>query len=289
MIMRRWQQIAGPKTILSVAIHQNGYLLATNEGLWRWDGGEHTAKIVTESLRAAMVSAAASGGQRMFVGAADGIAYSDDDGATWKAAILPGKLQVSQIVLSPDYARDGIIFAATLQAGVLSSLDGGSSWGFSNLGLSDAEAVALALSPDFNVDLTVVVAVNTGAFISSNLGRTWRLLPIEAAAMPAAGFAFAQGALLVGSEGKGVYHSIDRGRSFTKRTAFSSGAISTLSTSPNGRRIALATPQVVAVSEDFGATWQRSEGRPPRGVLSLAVRDDGCLVAGTQADGLWTY
>jgi photosystem II stability/assembly factor-like uncharacterized protein len=287
--MRRWQQIAGPKTILSVAAHQGGYLLGTNEGLWHWDGASNAAKIVTESLRSAMVSAIASGGQRMFVGASDGIAFSDDNGESWNAAILPGKLQVSQIVTSPAYSEDGIIFAATLQAGVLSSLDGGKSWSFSNLGLSDAEAVALALSPDFNVDLTMVVAVNTGAFVSANLGRTWRLLPIEAVAMPAAGFAFSRGALLVGSEGKGVYHSIDRGKTFTKRSAFSSGAISTLGVSPDGRRIVLATPQVVAVSDDYGASWVRSEGRTPRGVLSIAVDNDGCIVAGTQADGVWTY
>lgn len=289
MIMRRWQQIAGPKTILSVAAHQDGYLLGTNEGLWRWDGASGAARIVAESLRGALVSATASGGQRMFVGASDGIAYSDDGGDTWNASILPGKLQVSQIVTSPAYDKDGIVFAATLQAGVLSSLDGGQNWSFSNLGLSDAEAVALALSPDFNVDLTMVVAVNTGAFISGNLGRTWRLLPIEAVAMPAAGFAFSHGALLVGSEGKGIYHSIDRGKTFTKRAAFSSGAISTLGVSPDGRRIALATPQVVAVSDDFGASWVRSEGRTPRGVLSLSVNNDGCIVVGTQADGLWLY
>jgi ligand-binding sensor domain-containing protein len=287
--MRRWQQITGPKTILSIAKHGDCYLLGTNEGLWLWYATKTSCEIVAESLRSAMVSAVASGGQRIFVGASDGIAYSDDFGKVWQAALLPGKLQVSQIAVSPLFERDGMIFAATLQAGVLSSLDSGHNWSFTNLGLSDAEAVALALSPDFGVDLTMVVAVNTGAFMSSNLGRTWRLLPVEAVAMPAAGFAFAREALLVGSEGKGLYYSTDRGKAFAKRTTFSSGAINTLAVSPNSKLIGLATPQVVAVSSDFGATWDRTEGRLPRNVMSLAVLDNGTVMAGTQADGLWVY
>ncbi len=287
--MRRWQQISGPKTVLSIAPHGDGYLLGTNEGVWTHELSRPSSEIVAESLRPAVVSAVASGGQRIFVGASDGIAYSDDAGATWTAALLPGKLQVSQIVSSPAHARDSMIFAATLQAGVLGSLDGGQNWGFSNLGLSDAEAVALALSPNFSVDLTMVVAVNTGAFISHNLGRTWRLLPIEAVAMPVAGFAFSREAILVGSESKGVYHSIDRGRTFSKRSTFTSGAISALATSPDGAQIVIATPQVVATSQDFGATWTRTEGRAPRGVLTLAIANDGRVLCGTQSDGLWVY
>lgn len=231
----------------------------------------------------------ASGGQRLFVGASDGIAFSDDEGRSWQAALLPGKLHVSQIVPSPRYEQDGIIFAATLQAGVLSSLDSGHNWSFSNLGLSDPEAVSLALSPEFSADMTVVVAVNNGAFISNNLGRTWRVLPIEAAAMPAVGFAFSRQTLLVGSETKGVYHSDDRGKSFVKRAAFSSGVINAMAVSPDGTKIAMATPQVVVSSTDYGATWQRTDGRSPRGVLAIAVTDEGVVLCGTQNDGLWVY
>jgi photosystem II stability/assembly factor-like uncharacterized protein len=285
--MRRWQQISSPATVLAIAPAADGYLLGTNEGVWHLAAGDRSCKIVSESLRQAVVSAVAAGGRRIFVGAADGMAYSDDAGETWTAAALPGKLQVSQIVTSPIYDRDGIVFAATLQGGVLGSLDGGAAWSFANLGLSDAEAVSLALSPNFALDLSMVVSVGTGAFFSQNLGRTWRLLPIEAAAMPAAGFAFASEVLLVGSETKGLYHSIDRGKSFTKRSAFSSGEINALAVSPDGARIALATPQLVVYSTDFGATWQKTEGRTPRGVLALLIGNDGCILAGTQTDGLW--
>jgi photosystem II stability/assembly factor-like uncharacterized protein len=287
--MGRWQQLSGPKTILSISAANDGWLLGTDEGAWMFDPADPSCKIVAESLRPAMVSAVALAGHRLFVGAADGMAFSDDNGATWQQAALPGKLQVSQIVASPNVASDGVLFAATLQGGVLCTRNGGDSWGFANLGLSDAEAVALALSPEFPSDQTAVVAVGTGAFISQNLGRTWRVLGVEAAAAPVSGFAFSRQALLVGSESKGLYHSIDGGKSFSKREAFSSGPVNSMAVSPDGTLIALATPSVVALSRDYGATWQRTEGRTPRSAMSLAIDNDGRIVCGTQRDQLWYY
>lgn len=304
MIMRRWQQIPGPKTVLSIAVRsaaeenqQDGFLIGTNEGIWavsvslnlEADTVSATSEIVSEGLRPATVSATAAAGRRIFVGASDGIAFTDDEGASWTAALLPGSLHVSQIVPSPAYASDRLVFAATMQGGVLRSADGGVTWGFSNLGLSDPEAGVLALSPRFPFDHMLVAAVNTGAFISRNLGRTWSPLPIEAVAMPVSGFAWSRDALLVGSETRGVYHSADFGHTFAKRATFRSGAVSAMAASPDGGRVLLVTPQVVAWSEDHGATWQRAEGRGPRGVLCAAVGNDGRLWCGTQSDGLWAY
>lgn len=300
--MRRWQQIPGPKTVLSIAPRSaaeetasHGFLIGTNEGIWTVSlsqDAENTSvstEIVAEGLRPAMVSAVASAGRRMFVGASDGIAFTDDDGASWTASLLPGKLQVSHLIPSPSYASDRLMFAATLQGGVLRSIDGGATWGFSNLGLSDPEAVALALSPRFAFDHSLVVAVNSGAFVSNNLGRTWSPLPIEAVAMPVAGFAWSNTALLAGSESRGIYHSTDGGRSFSKRATFRSGAVSAMAVSRDGSRVAAATPQVLAWSDDGGVMWRRPEGRGPRGVLCVAVSDDGRMLCGTQSDGLWVY
>jgi len=305
--MRRWQQVPGPQTVLSIAprsateeTQAPGFLIGTNEGVWTVslsngadsndaEKNSASAAIVTEGLRPAMVSAVASAGRRMFIGASDGIAFTDDDGASWTASLLPGKLQVSHLIPSPGFASDRMMFAATLQGGVLRSTDGGALWGFSNLGLSDPEAVALALSPRFVFDHSLVVAVNTGAFVSRNLGRTWSPLPIEAVAMPVSGFAWSQTALLAGSETRGIYHSTDDGRSFVKRATFRSGAVSAMAVSPDGRRVVAATPQVLAWSDDGGVMWRRPEGRGPRGVLCVAVSDDGRLLVGTQSTGLWVY
>ena len=300
--MRRWHQVPSPKTVLSIAprsaseeTQAPGFLIGTNEGVWTVSLSSDTestsvnTSIVTEGLRPAMVSAVASAGRRILIGASDGIAFTDDDGASWTASLLPGKLQVSHLIPSPGYESDRMIFAATLQGGVLRSTDGGAVWGFANLGLSDPEAVALSLSPRFVFDHSLVVAVNTGAFVSRNLGRTWSPLPIEAVAMPVFGLAWSQAALLAGSETRGIYHSTDGGRSFVKRATFRSGAVSAMAVSPDGSRVAAATPQVLAWSDDGGVMWRRPEGRGPRGVLCVAISDDGRLLCGTQSDGLWVY
>ena len=66
-------------------------------------------------------------------------------------------------------------------------------------------------------------------------------------------------------------------------------AISALAVSPDATKIAVATPMVVAVSSDFGETWERTEGRMPRDPMAIWVGDDGMVLCGTQQDGLWVY
>ncbi len=53
--------------------------------------------------------------------------------------------------------------------------------------------------------------------------------------------------------------------------------------------MAVATPQVVATTADLGETWVRTEGKTPKGIIAVAVADDGTVLCGTQQDGLWMY
>ncbi len=286
--MRRWQQITSPKTIFSMQqIGPEAWLLGTNEGLWRYGEGE--CMQVAPPLKNTALSAVAASQGIVFVGAADGIAYSRDGGESWTAGAIQGTVQISQIVLSPGFARDGLGFAATTGHGVLRTTDGGASWLFRNVGLSNREVTALALSPAFNMDLTLMAGVVDGLFKSESVGERWKLCPIEKEALPLSGIAFARNAVVAGSESKGLYHSSTRGETWAKRSAFSSGPINMLATSPNATRIAMATPMVVATSSDFGENWLRTEGKTPRDIIALSVTDEGGIVCGTQSDGLWVY
>jgi photosystem II stability/assembly factor-like uncharacterized protein len=286
--MRRWQQITSPKTIFSLQeVGPNVWLLGTNEGLWRYSAGECIQ--VAPPLKNTALSAVAASQGIVFVGAADGIAYSSDGGVTWTAGAINGTVQISQIVLSPGFAHDGVGFAATTGHGVLRTTDGGASWVFKNIGLSNREVTALALSPAFNMDITLFAGVVDGLFKSETLGERWKLSPMEKDAMPLSGIAFARNAVIAGSETKGLYHSGNRGENWTKRNAFSSGPINMMATSHSATLVALATPMVVATSSDFGENWLRAEGKTPRDIIALSVTDDGSVVCGTQADGLWIY
>jgi photosystem II stability/assembly factor-like uncharacterized protein len=297
--MRRWRNLTSPKTIFAISQlgATNAWLLGTSEGLWRYTAGDGACEPIAEPLKGTLLTAVAahgdaaseSAGSLILVGASDGIAYSSDGGASWTAGALREPAQIAHIVLSPDFDRDGIAFAATTGHGLLRSTDRGQSWVYRNFGLPDHEVTAVALSPMFAVDGMLFVAVTGGLFYSLNRGESWRLSPIEPEALPLAGIAFARSVLIVGSETRGLYHSTNRGVNWHKRSAFSSGPISALAVSPDATRIAVATPMVVALSSDYGETWERTEGRMPRDPLALWVGDDGTILCGTQRDGLWVY
>jgi photosystem II stability/assembly factor-like uncharacterized protein len=286
--MPRWTNVPSPHTIYAIAeLSPGAYLLGTNEGVWKYQND--ACESISEAMRPASLTSVAACAGVILVGAADGIAYSTDDGATWTAAATREPMQISQILLAPNFETNGIAYAATMNHGVLRTEDRGQSWRSINFGLSDAEATALALSPHFNIDQSLHAAVMTGLFRSSNGGRSWRALGIDREALPISSIAVTDGALIVGSETHGLFHSTDGGQSWIKRSAFSSGPINALAVSPDGTRVAVATPMVVATSMDRGMTWERPEGRPPRDTLALAIADDGTILCGTQRDGLWVH
>lgn len=286
--MPRWKSVPGPQTIYAIAAQgSDAYLLGTNEGIWKYQNG--VCDNVSDAMRPASLTSVAACAGVILVGAADGIAYSTDDGATWTSAAMREPAQVSQILLAPDFETNGIAYAATMNCGVLRSEDRGQSWRSINFGLSDAEATALALSPHFMVDQVLIAAVITGLFRSNNGGRSWRALGLDRDALPVSSIAVTSGALIVGSETHGLFHSANGGQSWIKRGAFSSGPINALAVSPDATKVAIATPMVVATSTDHGATWERPEGRSPRDTLSLAISDEGTILCGTQRDRLWVH
>lgn len=298
MTNQTWHKVDSPAVVFSMSrLGTEGWLLGTNEGLWCYRDG--ACALISEALRTAAITAVAAAPtypkhNLILVGSVDGIARSIDGGKTWASATLAQAAQVSQIVLSPDFESDGIAFAATLENGVLRTTDEGQRWHSWNFGLLDLETLAVAVSPDFAQDELVYVATGTGIFRSINGGRAWRELafagegPAAEEALPPTGVAMTRQALLVSSESKGVYYSNDRGDTWFKRNAFRGGQTNTLTASQDGTKLLLATPSVIGVSEDSGATWQRI-AKPPDDVIAVAIDDDGTVLCGTQDDGLWVY
>jgi photosystem II stability/assembly factor-like uncharacterized protein len=293
MAKQRWQRIDSPDTIFSLSrAGQVGWMLGTSEGVWRFVDGK--CSILAEALRPAAITATAVSTDFprhpvALVGAADGIARSVNEGLTWAGATMPQIAQVSQLALSPHFHLDGAAFAATMQDGILCTLDQGMSWQAWNFGLLDMEAIALAVSPEFGHDETVIAATVHGVFRSTNSGRAWRELPALREAVPLVGLVFAGNLLLAGSETQGLLYSPDAGNTWMKRATFKAGQINAVAASADGSNIAVATPSVVAWSNDQGANWQRADGSVPRGIICLGIADDGTLLCGTQEEGFWVY
>ena len=158
----------------------------------------------------------------IFAGVQGGILRSFDNGKTWNVTILPAPPPlVVSLVISPAYAQDGILLAGTLEDGVLSSTDRGNHWSSWNFGLLDLNTYDLVISPDFEHDETVIVATESGIFRSTNGARAWRALdfPIEFA--PVISLAISpdftlDGQLFAGTEAHGLFHSTDRGKSWSR-------------------------------------------------------------------------
>ncbi len=293
MAKQRWQHIDSPNSIFSIArAGQVGWILGTSEGVWKYVN--ESCSIVAETLRPAQITAVVASSNFpihpvALCGAADGIAMTVDEGQSWQGTTMPQLAQISHLVVSPAFQMDRIAFAATMQDGVLCSTDFGATWQAWNFGLLDLETIALAISPAFSQDETVVVSTVRGIFRSTNAGRAWRELLFPTEALPVASMIFAGGLLIVGSETQGVFYSENVGNVWGKRSSFKSGQINAMAANSTGQLIAIATPAVVAVSSDQGANWTRAEGHVPQGIISIGVGDDGVLLAGSQEDGLWLY
>ena len=119
--------------------------------------------------------AVASTGQGLFL--------SRDGGASWSAPGNP-PARTSFVRFSPDFARDGLLFAGTHTDGLWFSHDGGAHWDRGKGG--PRMTLCLELSPTFAQDHTLVVGAYEQPWISSDAGATWRALelPIPAGYVP---------------------------------------------------------------------------------------------------------
>jgi photosystem II stability/assembly factor-like uncharacterized protein len=204
------------------------FFAARNSGLYRSEDGGQTWQTTYQALNiseplptlAVAISPDFAHDPRLFAGLSGGIFRSLNGGQTWENILLPPPPPViSVLALSPNFEQDGIVFAATLEDGVLFSADRGSHFVAWNFGLLDLSTACLAISPNFARDETVFVGVQSGIFRSTNGGRAWREvdLPVgyESVLSLALSPDFARdGTLLAGTETQGLLLSTDAGESW---------------------------------------------------------------------------
>jgi photosystem II stability/assembly factor-like uncharacterized protein len=85
---------------------------------------------------------------------------------------------VHVLAASPNFAQDGVVFAAR-QSGLYRSSNGGQTWGDALTRLNPAAPLTtfvVALSPDFAQDGIVLAGVSGGVLRSSDSGAVWRIV-----------------------------------------------------------------------------------------------------------------
>jgi photosystem II stability/assembly factor-like uncharacterized protein len=158
----------------------------------------------------------------IFAGLNGGILRSEDNGQTWQSLPLPSHPRtITSLVPSPDFAHDGILLAGSLGTGILLYKSDGSDLTMWNFGLLDHEILCLSASPSFARDRIIYAGVQSGLFMSSNCGCSWKDIDILIGYEPVLSLAISpnfteDGTLYIGTEGKGLFRSTDQGGSWQR-------------------------------------------------------------------------
>ncbi|MDQ1534544.1 MAG: hypothetical protein QOF28_2305 [Actinomycetota bacterium] len=131
-----------------------------------------TAAKLSSRVRSLVVTPSFANDHTLFAGTEKGVFTSADGGATWTPT---GPKDIALLAMSANYAGDGTVFAGT-EHGLFATRDRGRTWNLvSAAPFSSATKVeALALSPAFGSDRTVLVSVSgVGLFRSTDAGRTF--------------------------------------------------------------------------------------------------------------------
>jgi photosystem II stability/assembly factor-like uncharacterized protein len=263
---------------------------ACASGLYRSDDGGLTWRGAYASLSLSAplattvvaVSPTFAADRSMFAGVHGAVLRSIDGGQTWDIVALPSPPpQVSFLAVSPDFTRDGMVLAATLEDGVFRSADRGGSWRSSSFGLLDLNVLALAFSPGFAADGTIFVGTDSGIFRSKNGGLAWREVDFPSEFAPVLSLALSpnydsDGVLFAGTDSCGLFRSGDRGNTWVR---LGEGAIAESVNSvllspkfPVESDILVLTGETLLVSRDGGLTWSEWKADLDlRGVTSVAT------------------
>ncbi len=224
----------------------------------------------------------------LFAGGHGAVMRSIDGGDHWRIIALPAPPPplVTTLAISPNYDRDGVLFAGTLEDGVFRSGDRGEQWAAWNFGLLDLGVLSLAVSPRFADNETLFAGVESGVFRSANGGRAWREtnFTMDYAPVPSLAVGADENGdelLFAGTEAHGLWVSRSQGKSWDRlgEETVTGGVNAILldSSQPGGREMLILHEGELLLTRDGGEQWAP---------LALDLPDDAYVAAVAAPRGL---
>jgi len=176
-----------------------------------------------------------------------------DAGLTWQIARLesPAPL-ITSLDVSPNFTRDGLLLAGTMQDGIFLSTDRGVTWQGWNFGLYDSNINALSFPADFTGEQAILAGAQSGVFVSVNGGRSWRDLDFPITAGPVVSVAVSvDQTFYAGTESRGLYRSEDAGATWKR---IQTGAVEYILLDGEKQILILRKGELL-FSKDFGKSW----------------------------------
>ena len=237
---------------------------------------------------AVALSPAFASDRSLFAAVKGGILRSSDAGDTWFTTGFPAPPPLfSSLLVSPNFERDGVLLAGTLEDGVFASNDRGVHWQPWNFGLFDLNVLSLAISPHWCDDETVYAGAETGLYRSGNGGRAWRFTAFPSDSAPVLSLMIATdhdsggSKLFAGCESHGLLASCDQGETWRRLAAESLPvALNQLALRRNSdgdSALYAMGDDGIMRSDDHGETWValwQTEDAP----TAMLCLDDAMLV-----------
>jgi len=222
------------------------------------------------------------------------ILLSTDFGYTWRRLTRGlGAVRFLDLAISPAFATDRTVFAASREGGVFRSSDGGASWAAINTGLDERHIAFLAISPNFATDRRLIAGGNETLYVSNDGGDSWHVVFREAGVVSAA--TTVEEAIVAGTAAGTIRASEDGGATWCELARLTQpitcfARLKRLSARPS---VIAGTGNGTVLLTKGESTWRmRKLGPEGQYVTSLAATEVGkssapVLFASTWNDGIF--
>ena len=219
----------------------------------------------------------------LWAGGAGGVACLAGD--AWDVRIAD--LAVRSVMA---FARqDGFLFVAGF-GGVARSHNNGLSWRTGVMPKEDDIATALAISPQFAENGTMLAGtLDSGMLRSADSGLTWTSASFGMGAVEITTLRWISGEIVLAGTPEGLFRSTNGGRAWRRCADLGERPIADAVIRADGTIVVVAMTGEIAISEDAGARWRLFDGGMPEDVEvnALSALESGALLLGTSGHGLW--